>query len=405
MRRPGTLSSFVIGGTALLGLLALPACNDFNTGQDPEPPGQLLVERLMLNDGQGTVTDTSAPLDCTLPELKNSTACVNGPFKDQFSQKNAPPNVDSATKLRVVFNKIPLKLNGVDVETAPNDGLPKDLSDLQLKDPNVLKLECDACTGIPASYNSLQVTGSDLSPDPHVFDYGPGLQMEVLSALPSFLNIADDVLRALEPGTTYRVVLNPGLSGRNAADKVLLDARALALLTFTTAPFAVKGIVTDVVDDVSMEPVATANNRAISIDLNAGVDPSLLRNTIMPHTATAKITGTIGGATVTDQNVDVVVSVAMDAGGAVGCDGGNQRTLYVAPASGTWISNIADGDDVTLTVTLVGTDIRDIAQDPAHTPGMGRHTLRSDVTVTVKVNNTVKTSESTVPAADVLACL
>ena len=44
----------------------------------------------------------------------------------------------------------------------------------------------------------------------------------------------------------------------------------------------------------------------------------------------------------------------------------------MSPGVGHLVSNIADGDDVTLTVTLVGTDIRDIAQDPAHTPGMGR---------------------------------
>ncbi len=177
MRRPGTLSSFLIGGCAVVSLSALTACSDFTTGQDPEPPGPLLVERMTLSDGMGYVTDTSAPLDCKLPELKDTSACVNSPFKDTFSLRNAPPTPDSATRLRVVFNKIPLKLNGQDVETAPSDGLPKDLSELQLKDPNVLKLECDACTGIPASYNSLQVTGTDLSPDPRVFDYGPALQM------------------------------------------------------------------------------------------------------------------------------------------------------------------------------------------------------------------------------------
>ena len=39
-----------------------------------------------------------------------------------------------------------------------------------------------------------------------------------------------DPLAALEPGTTYSVVLNPALAGRNSADKVLLDDKAKALL-------------------------------------------------------------------------------------------------------------------------------------------------------------------------------
>ena len=135
----------------------------------------------------------------------------------------------------------------------------------------MISLTCKNCStdagksGIPATFNTLQLTGSDLSPDPSVFAYGPGLQMEVLTSCTGTVNRYKccamgitqpkiptetcstqsvdpatkpaDPAAALEPGATYTVVLNPALAGRNSADKILIDDKAKALLTFTTEPF------------------------------------------------------------------------------------------------------------------------------------------------------------------------
>ena len=116
--------------------------------------------------------------------------------------------------------------------------------------------------GIPASYNSLQVTGGNLSPDPRVRLWA-GL------ADGSFVRPAvvpeHRGRRAARAGARDdRVVLNPGQSGATCGQTTGAARRARAgAFDVHDGTFAVKGIVTDVVDDVSMEPVATASNRAI----------------------------------------------------------------------------------------------------------------------------------------------
>ena len=378
MNRRNTLSSCLISGLSLVSMFTLIACDDYSTGQDTEPPGPLKVERLTLSDGHQFI-DTSAPLDCDSDKLKDTPECLNSPFKDNFSLLKHPPTPDHAMKLRVVFNKLPLKLNGVDVETAPADGqLPKDISELQLRDPSVIKLECDGCTGIPAAYTSLQLAGSALSPDPTTFDYGPALQMEVLPSLPAFLMIADDPLRALEPNTTYRVVINPGLSGRNAADKVLLDERAKSLLTFPTGPFAVSE--TQEADVVTTDtdghdtPVGLTNGSALVVTLNAGVDHTRFQ------------VGTITSAEVTvNGGAAMSVPVVLRNGLKAACNRGNQRKLYIAPRGGTWVNSVAAGDDIKVKIVIRGSDIRDVAQDAAHTPGMGRNSLAEDITLNATI--------------------
>jgi hypothetical protein len=242
----------------------------------------------------------------------------------------------------------------------------------------VIKLECDGCTGIPAAYTSLQLAGSALSPDPTVFDYGPALQMEVLSSLPGFLMIADDPLRALEPNTTYRVAINPGLSGRNAADKVQLDDRAKALLTFKTGPFAVAS--TQGADVVKADadghdmPLGLSNSSALVVTMNAGVDHTRFQaGTVQAAEITVN-----GGAAM---SVPVVFTNNATDPLAMACSRGNQRRLFVAPTGGTWVNTIAMGDTVKLKVVIRGSDIRDIAQDAAHTPGLGRSSLSEDISV------------------------
>lgn len=440
MRQRSALMAFLLGSLqvgAASSLAVLGACNDFVTGQDPEPPGPLLVTRVTLldpagRDGHVVFTDTSAPLDCSLAQLKDTVACVNTPFKDMYSPKMSPPTPDSATKLRVVFNKIPAKLNGQDVETAPADGLAKDLSELKLIDPNVVSLSCDTCTGIPQSNNTLQVTGSDLSPDPTTFDYGPALQMQVLPSYdPSLgVSIADDPLRALEPATVYKLKLSPGLSGRNSDDKILVDDAANALLTFTTEPFSViqsgigdtiatgddggaddakdlyvinscnrgSGAVTDpfiiAAADGNCNYVDPTNTGVLALYLNAGVDHSAFQ---AGKTVTATVA--VDGGTATA--VPVMITNGHKVKGA--CDRGSQRTLYIAPTSGTWATGLAASSTAVVLVTVRGADIRDVSQDASHTAGMGRHVLSGDVLLqaTIKGSNM---APDAVTAADVTAC-
>ncbi len=400
MSRRHTLSSLLIGSAAIVSLTTLSACDDYSTGQEAEPPGALKVERLTLSDGHQFI-DTSAPLDCEAANLKDTPECVNSPFKDAFSIKKNPPTVEHATKLRVVFNKLPLKLNGVDVEKAPSDGkLATEICELDLRDRDVIKLECDGCTGIPTAYTSLQLAGSALTPDPTTFDYGPALQLEVLPAIDpdgplaclrddasntrDIKKIADDPLRALEPNTTYRVVINPGLSGRNTADKVLLDDRAKSLLTFTTQPFAVTNTQTG---DVTQgdKVLGLANSSAVVVTTNAGVDHTRFQAGTI---TTAEITVNGGAA--------MSVPVVLRNGYNADCYRGIQRSLYVAPVSGTWVNAVGASDDVKLKVVIRGSDIRDIAQDAAHTPGMGRNSLSEDI----KVEATIVADPPAMPGMD-----
>ena len=192
MRKRNAQLFLLAGASAAAGLFMLASCNDYLTGQDGEPSGPLKVTRLTLFDngasraGHPVTTDTSVPPDCSKPEVAGTQTCTNDPFKDTFGVLKSPPNPDSAQRLRVVFNKAPLKIGDLDLEPVPGEGegLP---TVLKLADPTVISLTCQNCStdagksGVPATFNSLQLTGSDLSPDPTVFAYGPGLQMEVLN--------------------------------------------------------------------------------------------------------------------------------------------------------------------------------------------------------------------------------
>jgi len=446
MRLSSALTAFLRGSLAagaFSGLLLLVSCADFVTGQDLEPPGPLLVTRLTLldprgRDGAPIFTDTSSPLDCSLGEFKEAPACVSSPFMDRYSPKRSPPNPDSATKLRVVFNKVPLKLNGQDVEAVPESGLPMSIGELKLIDPNMIQLQCDGSgCGVPQSFNSLQVTGSDLSPDPTQFDFGPALQMEVRASYDASFdtNIPSDPLRALEPSTVYHVVLNPGLSGRNPMDRLQLDDTARALLTFTTEPFQVVRVgigdlLTTALEELgendstdpylagkcgrgrgtAAEPYVAAaaatdekdmctyldlaNDGVIAVHLNAPADPAAFR------TQTASATVSIDGA------MPTAVPVKLRNGAAPSCaphPSNSQRVLYVAPTAGTWAPALSGMQAAEVRVTLRGADIRDVSQRAGHPTNAGRHVLVEDVFVraTVKTSNT---RTDGVAAADVLAC-
>lgn len=406
--------SLFLGAAA--SLLLLGACNDYLTGQDGEPTGPLKVLRLTLidfsvNTGHLVFTDTSVPSDCTLPQYKDLKQCTNDPFMDTYGVKKSPPNPDSLRRLRVVFNKPPLLdldapsrgATSTELELVPESGVP---TDLKLVDQKVITLACTNCStdngasGIPLTYNSLQLTGSDLSPDPSQFPYGPGLQMEVLTSCTSATNkfkcdkigltkTTVDPLAALEPDASYTVMLSKGLAGRDQ-QRVLIDDRATALLSFRTEPFQVNTVGNG--DGASGNEVRPGENGsgtasdpykvpddlvaidgAIEVAVNASVDYSRLNGT----SATAQVSVN-GGAPKA-----VAVIVSPNNGG----DCGNLRSIFVAPASGGAWATVSNPmtDEVVVTVTLKGAAVYDLSQVSGHPVGKGIHTMGKDIVIRAKL--------------------
>ncbi len=406
--------SLFLGAAASLMLLG--ACNDNLTGQDGEPTGPLKVLRLTLidfgiNTGHLVFTDTSVPSDCTLPQYKDLKQCTNDPFMDTYGVKKSPPNPDSLRRLRVVFNKPPLLdldapsrgANSTELELVPDSGVP---TDLKLVDQKVISLACTNCStdngavGIPLTYNSLQLTGSDLSPDPSQFPYGPGLQMEVLTSCTSAANKFKcdkigltsktvDPLAALEPDSSYTVMLSKGLAGRDQ-QKIMIDDRATSLLSFRTEPFQVNTVgngdgesgkevragesgTGSSTDPYTVADGLVAIDGAIEISVNAAVDYSRLNGT----SATAQVSVN-GGA---PKAVAVIVSPN------VADDCGSLRSIYVAPASGGAWATLTNPmtDEVVVTVTLKGAAVYDLSQVKGHPIGKGTHTMGKDIVIRAKL--------------------
>lgn len=443
MRKRNAQLFLLAGASAAAGLFMLASCNDNLTGQDGEPNGPLKVTRLTLFDnsvsrGETSVTsDTSVPPDCTKPEVAMTQTCTNDPFKDKFGVLKSPPNPDSAQRLRVVFNKAPLKIGDLDIEPVPGDGegLP---TVLKLADPTVISLTCKNCStdagksGVPATFNSLQLTGSDLSPDPSVFAYGPGLQMEVLNSCGgatarykccamgllqppagktcSTLVAADvkgdpgDPVAALEPGTTYSVVLNPALAGRNSADKVLLDDKAKALLTFTTEPFKPLSVAGHTNPPYPADPkkdpeegVTTATD--VDSDSTNGdgsaAKPYVLSKPIEPtESVWFTVNAGIDDSVWSPQTISVKISVAggpaTDFVGDIAFFDPAQRTISITPKEpmartrGVW-ATLNGTETAVITVTLKGAELRDVSQVPGHPAGKGIHVIGKDITIRATV--------------------
>lgn len=401
---------------AVASLMLLGACNDYLTGQDGEPTGPLKVVRLTLidfglNTGHLVFTDTSVPSDCTLPQYKDLKQCTNDPFMDMYGVKKSPPNPDSLRRLRVVFNKTPLLdldapsrgLNSTELELVPESGVP---TDLMLVDQKVIGLSCTNCStdngqvGIPLTYNSLQLTGSDLSPDPSQFPYGPGLQMEVLTSCTSAANKFKcdkigltsknvDPLAALEPDSSYTVTLSKGLAGRDK-ERIALDDRATALLSFRTEPLQINSVGNGDHDHstevrggesgtgTASDPYKITDDQipldgAIEIATNASIDYSRLNGT----SATAEVSVN-GGA---PKAVAVIVSPNVDG------DCGNLRSIYVAPVGGVnWATPTNPmTDEVVVTVTLKGAAVYDLSQVKGHPLGKGIHTMGKDLVIRAKL--------------------
>ena len=443
MRKRNAQLFLLAGASAAAGLFMLASCNDNLTGQDGEPNGPLKVTRLTLFDngasraGHPVTTDTSVPPDCTKPEVAMTQTCTNDPFKDKYGVLKSPPNPDSIQRLRVVFNKAPLKIGDLDLEPVPEEGLP---TVLKLSDPSVISLTCKNCstdggkTGVPATFNSLQLTGSDLSPDPEVFAYGPGLQMEVLNTCVgatarykccamgliqppagktcSTLVAADvkgdpgDPLAALEPGTTYSVVLNPALAGRNSADKVLLDDKAKALLTFTTEPFKPLSVAGHTNLPYPADPKknpAEGETTATDVDSDStngdgsAAKPYVLSAPIEPtESVWFTVNAGIDDSVWSPQTISVKISVAggptTDFVGDIAFYDPAQHTISFTPKEpmsrtrGVW-ATLNGNETAEITITLKGAELRDVSQVPGHPAGKGIHVIGKDITIRATVKN------------------
>jgi hypothetical protein len=362
----------LLAGLGAASSLALASCADYTDGQDKEPEGALKVLRMTLFDGHRAhpvFTDTSSPSDCKDPGQAQLNRCVNDPFGDQFGVKKSPPTPDSAQDLRVVFNKLPLLLNGMDIQKITKEEMrPPTKIELAAFAKDVMQLKCSGCTAVPPYSVDVQLTGSELSPDPTVFPYGPSLQI---------VTDSEDPLASLEPETSYSVEIAAGLSGRDGA-KIEVDSESQKLLRFTTEAFQV--LVAGIGDpdsdaDVTgqsgpYEVEGLATNGAIAVALNASVDPSVFQSL----TATATVGGTDVPVRIGVNQITTDMMTMMDV-----CDPGNQRTLYVYPVAGTWGAMVAEGDEVT--VTIKGADIRDVSQAENHPAGQGKHTLKADIVV------------------------
>lgn len=388
MSRKKTVAFCVLGGTAL-SVIAM-SCTDYLTGQTPEPDGPLLVTKLTLLDkvsrDKAVFTDTSLPncmqypADvCSQDANRNSFACrtcYNDVLKDTYSLAKSPPTPDSATDLRVVFNKIPRKWNG----SALN---PDDVPDM------ALRLQCGGtCQGIPTYKRLLDISGSSLTYDPTDIPYGPSLRIAVDRSV--------DPRVALEPGASYSVFVDVGLSDRS--DNRLDGAQAQALLSFKTEPLTVLQMgrgdskadpyvyaSTKYGDGGTGNPYSIADlprNSAIVLKLNASIHPDAL--------GPLKLTGSFKRADGSTGAVDVLVGTNIWATGTdgsvtrdpktMGCIQQNQRLLAMWPDTPDlkWPMGAVE-----VTFTLTGGTVKDVAQKAGFP--MGVHALAGDVTVRARL--------------------
>jgi hypothetical protein len=361
---------------AVVGVVLLGGCADYLTGQFAEPPGALQVIKLTLLDSSSrdqlvftdmSIADCSTAPDCTQPlnqALEICRVCYNEVAKDKFGPSKSVPTPDSGTDLRVVFNKIPKMVAGVELTNE---------SDLT----SLIGLTCNSpCVGAPPVLRALNIIGSNLSFDPTFIPYGPSLQL--------MMDRASDARVSLEPDTTYQVQLSAQLAGRDAV-AVQLDEVARKLLTFKTEPFRVlsigKGDSSDVTTndtwvyaDTSLgtgtdrDPLRVAaipETGVVALRLNAAVDAALAKS--------ASITATIDGAPVA---VSLGVNeYKLDDGG--NCVHDDQRTLYVLPSTlDKWPAG------KTLNVALPAGVIRDLNQGGSAAFKTGNHSIATPINIT-----------------------
>lgn len=380
MRSRKTLLYSLLAGSAL-SVVAI-SCADYLTGQVLEPDGPLLVTKLTLLDK--TSRDVAVFTDTSLPDCKQFSAeycaveanrtstecriCYNDVKKDAYSPTKSPPTPDSASDLRVVFNKIPLKWNG---SAYSPDAAPE----------GAIRLECDGCRGIPSYKRQLDVSGSSLSYDPRDIPYGPSLKLSIDKS---------DPRASLEPDTSFRVYLDTGLADRN--DNRVDWQAAASLLRFKTEPLRVLRMgrgdsTTDAWvyasskygDGSSGSPYSIADlprDSAIVLRLNASTHPDPLTSLKLP--------AVVRRADGTTSSVDVLVGTNVWKRNSDGtCAQDSQRLVYFWPdtVDQRWPSGAVE-----VSFTLAAGSLKDLAQ-VAGFP-VGKHALGSDISVRARILTT-----------------
>jgi len=342
-KRKNRLALYLAGAGA--SCLSLASCNlDLYTDQEPE---DFYITRVTFLDAdresQG-FTDLSVPNECP-----PGSTCENSAFKNNFSLAKSPLHTESGGAIRVVFNKLPLFFNGEELEDADNEPGKKPTTKITLneKAKDVVKLTCkDAGCPQPETELSVSLTGSDLSPDPVAFPYGPAIELTVNGAL--------------EPAATYELTVDTKLQGRNK--KNLDPAKSLGKSNvFTikiTEPLRVirYGIGDDdgdtwiphiPVDAPTPSPLAeapkVANDGVVRLRFSGPVDSGTVES--------LKIDAKVGGmpvdaiATITTVTEDPKTKMPV-------CDTGDGRSVFIAPKSGSW------GASGALTITVSGGPIK-----------------------------------------------
>lgn len=369
--------------------LTAPSCDNTDIAVPSEPEGAIQVTRVtLLTDGDTALretqvfSDTSAPAACL-----DGQECIFTTTRDLYGSRLSPINPDSYSQIRVVFNKIPLKVGDKDLESPvfplkpgqPDGGeqdttLPPTKITLNFTDAAALSSP-DGC-GTPAMTMSVSLAGTDKTPNPIDIPYGPALQL-----VPK----APDAFTALEPSCKYEIKLNDGLAGRDGKPWDKTTAKFLSFTTealrvlrsgigdedgdtwYPTTPKEEEKTVMSVPSPTDLDGGTVANDGAIRVKLNAALHDVSVE--------TAGITATVNGTATAVKAT--LYQVGTDDKMMKICDAGNGRSIFIYPASGTWAAVPKAGDKIVITID--GEKIFDVAQTDGFPKG--KHKLGGKITV------------------------
>ena len=364
-------------------------CNDYLSGQEPEPQGPLQVKRLTLFDASSrdhaVFTDTSLP-DCKPVETKQKDCstheaqqeyicrvCFLDTFKDTYSPAKSPPTPDSGRDIRVVFNKAALQADGKDLANEYDPVKDKDTTDAGKANLGAaVKLSCPSCSGLPPQKRVLIITGSDVTFDPTTIPYGPSIKLATDTT---------DPRAALEPDSAYTVQVDSRISGRDGQGLMQPEA---SLLNFKTEKFQVlqvKGHAKNVTNGwvYGAENPGAACSKTYCIE---GQSPDSAIELVFNAPLHAASLATVSAMATLSGGGNVMVKVGTNVFGAkdamkMTCPQKNQRSLYIYPDGGaSW--PMAEGVDI----RIPGGSLFDVKQ--GGTFDKGTHSIPDEITINVK---------------------